>query len=153
MNHLQPYFKQPNVEMEFIRPNTLRVTNWNQNQESCIKWKARFDRVLDQLNLMKVNQPEKKIDRIINMKKWRMQFNIQGLSIIKVNKNFGNIYYLVGFGSHQQIYSVLKNLQSHSYKSFVSTFLSNPYKSVLSLLTSLPCYQILSFSLLHITST
>jgi hypothetical protein len=102
---------------------------------------------------MKVNQPEKKIERIRNMKKWRTQCKIQGLGIMRVKKNFGNIYYLLGFGSHEQIYSVLKNLQSHSYKSFPSTFLSTPYKPILSLLTSLPCYQILSFSLLNITSS
>lgn len=38
------------------------------------------------------------------MKKWRKQYHISGLNIMCVKKNFGNVYYLIGCGSHFQIY-------------------------------------------------
>jgi hypothetical protein len=102
---------------------------------------------------MKVNQPVKKIERIKAMRKWRKQFEIPGLNIITVKKNYGNTYYLMGCGSQLQLYHVLKNLEAHSYKTYSTNLVKFLYKPVIEALVNSKDYKIAIYDKLKVTST
>ena len=87
------------------------------------------------------------------MKKWRKQYHIPGLNIMCVKKNFGNVYYLIGCGSHFQIYEVLKNLQTHTYKSYQSNLCKFIYKQIFTSLFESLSYQRDAFDKFKITSS
>ena len=102
---------------------------------------------------MKLVQPDKKIERIKMMRKWRKKFEIEGLNVITIKKNYGYSYYLMGLASHEHLYNVLTKLQAHSYKTFTSNFIKFLYKPVIEALTNSKDYQIAIYEKLKITST
>lgn len=102
---------------------------------------------------MKLNLPEKKILRIKAMKKWKKQFEIHGLNIFNVKRNFGITHYLIGYATQFQLYQVLNNLQVHSYKTFPTSFIKFLYKAPIEMLIDSKEYQITAFEKLKITST
>jgi len=79
------------------------------------------------------------------MKKWKQQFQIPGLGVILVKKNYGNVYYLMGCTSQLQLYDILLNLKMHSYKKFTTSFVKFLYKPVFEALIESKDYQILIF--------
>jgi hypothetical protein len=96
---------------------------------------------------------DRKIQRLLNMKKWRTQSHIPGLNLIKVSKDMGRYYYLAGYASQQRIYEVYQRLQSHSYKVYISDMRKSIYKRLIQGLIKTDDFQTQAYEKLKITST
>ena len=103
--------------------------------------------------MIKLFQPDKKVDRIKAMNKWRRRFEIEGLNVITIKKNYGLAYYLMGLASHEHLYNVVTKLQGHFYKAFTSSFIKFLYKPVIEALINSRDYQIAVYEQLKIIST
>lgn len=129
IKNFQPAFNDPALQIEFDAPNRILIHDWADDNPSCINFKYKFDKILESISVMKLNLPEKKILRIKTMKKWKKQFEIQGLNIFSIKRSFGISYYLIGYATQLQLYQVLSNLQTHSYKTFPTSFIKFLYKA------------------------
>lgn len=130
IKNFQPaFFNDPALQIEFDAPNRILIHDWADDNPSCINFKYKFDKILESISVMKLNLPEKKILRIKTMKKWKKQFEIQGLNIFSIKRSFGISYYLIGYATQLQLYQVLSNLQTHSYKTFPTSFIKFLYKA------------------------
>ena len=153
IRNLQSLYSNVNLQIHFEPPNRILIHNWADDNPDCMNFKSKFDRTMESISVMKVNLPEKKIIRIKTMKKWKKQFEIQGLNIFSVKRNFGITHYLIGYASQFQLYQVLTNLQTHSYKTFPTSFIKFLYKAPIEMLINCKEYQISIFDKLKITST
>jgi hypothetical protein len=146
-------YEQDSLQIEYMEDNKFRVHGWTDDDPSCIKLLENVNRTVEKLNVIKLTQPEKKIERMRVMKKWRKKFEIEGLNIITIAKNYGSVHYLMGLSSHEHLYNVFTSIQAHSYKTFSSNFIKFLYKPVFEALVNSKDYQIAIFEKLKVTAT
>lgn len=74
LKFLSHKFQQDSIQIEYMEDNKFRVHGWVDDNQACLKLQETLNKTLEKLNVMKLVQPEKKIERIKMMKKWRRKF-------------------------------------------------------------------------------
>ena len=65
-------YEQDSLQIEYMEDNKFRVHGWTDDDPSCIKLLENVNRTVEKLNVIKLTQPEKKIERMRVMKKWNL---------------------------------------------------------------------------------